>query len=301
MLTVLIPTLASKKTKPYVEACVASLREFTSKISILVLVNGKNALDLNVDARVIKIPQQGQCHAVNEGLEMTNTKYVMVSNDDMIYSPDWLPFLLKAVEEHKCVSPNLVEPLSGAEPFKIHNCGETVDKFRRDAWLQFVSQNHGDEGIEDGFNLPFLTETEIFKTIGGYDEAYDPFGSNSDPDVMYKMMIAGIRPKRVRDSYVYHFSLQSSSPAESEEAKKSWWTNWRYFPRKWGFERDGRGNIWYAGGKKGTRIPTEERPYVAEIAHGHGVHPGKDWLEFHPSWKGKYGKPFYGEGNYYDD
>lgn len=300
--TVLIPTLASEKTKPYVEACVRSLRETTPWYEIIVATNGENTQELEVDARVIHRRKKGQCGAVNKVLELVETRYVLVSNDDMIYSPNWDGSLEVAVKKYRCVSPTLVESLPGAPPFYVYNCGRTIEEFKKSEWLSYVAQMRTGAPckkmeIEDGFNLPFLTRTDIFRTIEGYDESYDPGGSNSDPDVMFKMMLAGIAPKRDRLSLVYHFSLQSGSMADD---RQSWWHNWRYFPQKWGFERPGTNEVWYAGGEDGIRIPTPERPYVAEVAHGHGIHPGKDWLEYHPSWEGQYGKPFYGKGKYYD-
>jgi len=299
-LTIIIPSLANKRTKPYLEACVISLRETTPWHRILVVTNGDQVQDLDIDADVVHVDKQGQCGAVNRGLEMVDTQYVMVSNDDMIYGPGWDDSLSRTVPKYRCVSPTLVEPKAGAPPFYIYNCGVTIKQFDKKRWHQYIAQmrigEDEEEDIEDGFNLPFLTETEIFRTIGGYDEEYDPGGSNSDPDTMHKMMIAGIAPKRDFMSLVYHFSLGSGAMGVD---KISWWHNWRYFPQKWGFERDGRNNIWYAGGKNGTRIPTKDRPYVDPSCHGHGTHPGKDWLEYSPPWTGIYGHPVYGEGEYY--
>lgn len=304
LLTVIIPTRASEETKPYVEACVASIRQTAPWVEIVVAKNGNHCLDLDVNAEVVYFRKQGQCNAVNEAVKGVGSKYIMVSNDDMIYSPGWANNLMDAVKEHLCVSPTLVEPKGGAEPFYNYDCGRSVDEFNMDKWLDFVGEmfigENEEDGIEDGFNLPFLVEREVFNTVEGYDTEYDPYGSNSDPDLMYKFMIAGIAPKRDRRSLIYHFSLRSSDPAQSEDAKTSWWKNWRYFPHKWGFERDGRTNIWYAGGENGTRIPTEDNPYVSEQAHGHDIHPGKDWIEYKPDWMGKYGEPFYGKGDYYD-
>ncbi len=300
MVTVLIPTQANELTKPYCEACVASIMETAPWYSVVVITNGPDVLPLNVDVEILHTDKPGQCQAVNLALESVDTKYVMVSNDDMIFGPGWDNSLLRSVQEYRCVSSTLVEPNPGAPPFYNYDCGDSIQVFEKGKWLQYVAQmtiGGEEQDLEDGFNLPFITETEIFKTIGGYDEEYDPGGCNSDPDVMHKMMIAGIRPMRDRLSLVYHFSLQSGG---MDKDKKSWWNNWRYFPRKWGFERDGRNNIWYAGGKEGTRIPTEDKPYVFEGAHGAGKHPGKDWLEFTPPWLGKFGDPVYGEGQYYD-
>ena len=254
-ITVIIPTLSNGKTKTLVEASVSSLREFTSHIDILVVLNGESPLEPNVETRfLMKVKKQGQCNAVNRALEKIDTRYVMVSNDDMIFSPDWDKPLLKAVQEFKCVSPNLMEPEPGAPPFHFSNFGSNPKEFNKENWLKFCRTNK-DEEIEKGFNLPFMTETEIFRTIEGYDENYDPYGSNSDSDVQYKFMISGISPHRVRASLVYHFSTRSSDPSQGEETRKDWWKNWRYFPRKWGFERQADNNIWYE-----PTIPTKEHP-----------------------------------------
>jgi len=309
MLTVIIPSLSDDETYDHLENCILSLSLYSPDVKIIVALNGPDPVFPMSRPALTVIKEssnpQGQCRAVNWALGYVDTKYVMVSNDDMIFSPGWLPPMMEAVDKHLCVSPNLVESGCGAEPFSRLDCGHEANDFDWTKWEQWVPEMVERGVVEHGFNLPFMTQTVIFKTIGGYDEFYDPYSSNSDPDVMHSMMLAGIQPHRVRDSLVYHFSMQSGDPhAEDDpEGKRikyaDWRKNWSYFPQKWGFERDGRGNIWYAGGKNGTRVPTKKRPYVFEGAAGAGKHPGKDWLEYNPKWKGKYGKPFYGLGDYY--
>jgi len=307
MVTAIIPSLSTDETYPYLELCLDSLAETSPEVPIVVALNGYDPHFPNHrdNLTVIRVSGQGQCKAVNEAVWYAKTKHIIVVNDDMVFSPGWVETMIEATEKYRCVSPNLVEPGSGAEPFMKFDCGSTADTFKYVRWIKGYKDLDPEGGMECGFNLPFMTEKEIFETIEGYDEEYDPYGSNSDPDIMYKMMIAGISPQRCRDTLIYHFSNRSSDAhiVEGDEKKKrlyDWNKNWRYFPRKWGFERDGRTNVWYAGGENGTRIPIKSRPYVFDGAHGHDIHPGKDWLEYKPEWKGKYGRPFYGKGEYYE-
>jgi len=302
-LTIIIPTLADKEAEPYLRLCLEAIKEVSPEHRIIVAVNGSGAEETQTNfdganTMVIKIPEKGQCRAVNRAVELVDTEYMLVINDDMVVSPDWDKPLLENIEKYKCVSPNLVEPGGGAPPFLTPNdFGKTAEKFDARAWLEFTKTHKDNIGIEDGYNLPFMTLTEVFKGIGGYDEKYDPSGSNSDPDMMCSMMLAGIAPKRIRTSLVYHFSLGRGS---MERDAGAFWHNWRYFPQKWGFERDATERIWYGAGENGTRIPTKERPYISESAAGAGKHPGKDWLEYKPEWMGKYGEPIFGKGKFYD-
>ena len=311
LLTIIVPTQATPERLPYLKACIRTLSYFTPQFHILVVKNGsqQEKCDLNYPNVVTyTTPRQGQCHAVNFALQYVTTPFVMVTNDDMLYGPGWQISLSKAVDEYQVVCPNLIEPHGGAHPFmEICEWGDKMDEsFNAKAWFEFAKQFHGlfqynydGKYVEDGFNLPFLTKTEILKSIGGYDEAYDPYGANSDSDLEYAFMIAGIRPTRVKASVVWHFSLQSSDATKDEERRIDWFKNKDHFIHKWGFERQMDDGIWYAAGKNGIRIPTKERPYIFEHAAGHGEHPGQDWLEFHPSWEGKFGAPVYGDGKYY--
>ena len=101
----------------------------------------------------------------------------------------------------------------------------------------------------------------MWDTIGGYDINFDPWGSNGDSDLEYKIKLAGIQPYQSQDAVVYHFSQTSGT--FSPENQGYWKKNWDYFIEKWGFERTDNG-IWEAT----FDIPTERI--------------------FKPIWEGKY-------------
>ena len=247
--SVIIPSLASEETYPYLKLCVESLRE-TVDWDIIVVTNGGHKPDLS-DIHGITIHQhtrqQGQCNAVNRGVEVVapNTDYVMVSNDDMYYAPDWNKNLSF---NELCFSPNLVEPDNNngsAHPFLKVAGGYTLDEFNKDTVDSFIKQSVNlSHEVQPGFNLPFFVKLEVWRTIGGYDEKYDPWGSNSDTDLQTKINFAGITPVRLRDVLVYHFSNKSGTFDGTHQ--DSWQANWNYFDQKWGFNRDNLGSdVWY--------------------------------------------------------
>lgn len=255
--SVVIPSLANEQTKPHLKLCVESLRESGFGGSIVVVTNGgRENPDLS-DIFGITIHQhtrtQGQCNAVNRGVEAVPSydKYVMVCNDDMYFSPGWDKNLHRGFDAGlKCFSPNLVEPennAGSAAPFLKCAAGyalEEFDKSKIDRYIHQLSKG-SDNFFESGFNLPLIIDLELWRTIGGYDEKYDPWGSNSDTDLQTLINIAGVTPMRMRDVLVYHFSNKSGTFDGSHQ--EEWQRNFDYYRTKFGYTRDDepQADVWY--------------------------------------------------------
>lgn len=265
-ITAIIPT--TEKTKDYLKLCVESLR-VTVDWDIIVVSNGGDYYPLDIPGMTIRLhnKEQGQCRAVNLGTQRASsgTDYFFVSNDDMYYAPDWNKNLRF---DDLCFSPNLIEPTNNAgsaPPFKKLDGGLTLEEFRKDIVDRYVWEAiHNREEEETGFNLPFFIHKDVWQTIGGYDEKYDPWGSNSDTDLQTLIELAGVTPKRLRDVLVYHFGSKSGTfEAPNQEL---WWRNFIYYTDKFGFNRDQLGSdTWYC------------KDMI-------------DWekLKFKPDWVGKY-------------
>ena len=166
----------------------------------------------------------------------------MISNDDMIFPPGWFEKLTSLIRDEVCISPQLVEPRSGAPTFITHFCGGAGGDFDKQKFIDFAA-NHSDHRIRTGFNLPFLMKRELWDLVGGYDIDYDPWGSNSDSDLEYKIRLTGTQPYQNTNCLVYHFS-QTSGTFEPRN-QGAWQKNWQYFIDKWGFPRTDNG-IWEA-------------------------------------------------------
>ena len=254
--TIIIPHLGETKEQEYAfDECYASLRESTPEIKIVVAKNG-GACHHPRDVRVVS---QGQCKAVNAGVAITNTPWILITNDDMIYAPGWWD-VFSDFTFSQCISPLLVEPRPGAPTFEVCPCGGAGGDFDKQKFFDFNSKYIG-KGIRTGFNMPVLITRELWELVGGYDINYDPWGSNSDSDLEYKIKLAGVQPYQNTNCLVYHFG-QTSGTFESQN-REAWQKNWDYFIKKWGFPRTDEG-IWEAT----FEIPKENK--------------------FHPWWEGYY-------------
>lgn len=253
---VIIPSLASEATLPYLKLTVESLRA-TVDWDIIVVTNGTKAKPILDDiygiTQHMHTRDQGQCNAVNIGAQVASpaTDYLFISNDDMYYAPGWNINL----EFNKLVlSPNLVEPTDNngsAQPFLKFNGGYTLDNFNQEAIDKHIRKSVKEwqdaetgAGEQAGFNFPVFIKKDFWNFLGGYDVAYDPWGSNGDTDLQTRINLAGVSPVRLRDVLVYHFSNKSGTFDGTHQ--DYYLNNLEYFHDKFGFDRDELGSdVWY--------------------------------------------------------
>lgn len=267
--SVIIPSLASADTQPYLRLCVESLRASGFDGQIIVVTNGTKAPEpLNIDGITIRLhtSDQGQCNAVNIGAQMATGDYLLISNDDMYYAPGWdknLHF------EYPVFSPNLVEPTDNAgsaAPFLKLSAGYTINQFQ-DKMVNGFVKRETDKIVDDetGFNFPLFIKRDLWTLLDGYDTAYDPWGSNSDTDLQTRINLAGVTPMRLRDVLVYHFSNKSGTFDGTHQ--DYYMNNIDYFRDKFGFDRDElHSDVWYNKDmipKDKGKIRYDQKPYLS--------------------------------------
>lgn len=279
--TIIIPTLSSKRNDFARSECLRSLYESDfPKENIIIVFNGLKGSgdEIYFYETAPKYPvemyltEQGQCKAVNAAAATVNTPWIMVSNDDHIFKPQWWEVAsnrLQELENHRelykieyCLSPQLIEPIDGAPTFKKYFCGGVGGDWDKEKWLNY---EHGGEGIRPGFNLPFIVRKEVFDLVGGYDINYDPWSASSDTDLQCKLELAGVKTYQDTDWGVYHFSQTSGTFHPDNHG--DWEKNYAYFWSKWGYERPGGDDVW------------NSRNLI-----------NKELLKFHPWWEGFYEK-----------
>lgn len=274
--TIIMPHLGATQTQCNAfKETLTSLHETVPDIRIIVTKNGSVGCTCDRDIRII---EQGQCKAVNAAVAITNTPWVFITNDDMIYAPGWWEKLTSGGGGTRgigfddpqvfCISPKLVEPRPGAPTFDTYFCGGAGGDFDKQKWLDFAKDYHEQAfPFRTGFNFPVLIKREVWETIQAYDINYDPFGSNGDSDLEYKIKLAGIQPYQNTNCIVYHFGQTSGT--FHPDNRSYWEKNWHYFIAKWGFERASSPTIWTAD----FIIPTV-----------------KEGRKFIPLWENKYDK-----------
>ena len=248
-ISIIIPVLInSPNTKLdewlWLKKCIHSLKKnSTEDHEIIVVTNNGDFKFCPIDGiKQIHLEEQGQCIAVNLGVKKALNEYVMIIDEDMIFPTNWEELTEKA-KEYEFVSGNLMErgEIGAAHPFKVNHCGGILDfneqKFEADALTL------KEDKWENGFGFPLICKKSIWELVEGYDEGYDPWGSNCDSDLEYKLMLAGIMPKRWRGVLVYHFAQVSGTFAA--EQGTYWDRNTRFFEQKWGIARARSPEIWY--------------------------------------------------------
>ena len=130
--TIIVPHLQGIPEADYaLVQCIISLQE-TTKSPIIIATNGGDPLPLPVASagiacsfegvKRIHIWEQGQELAVNAAVVTTNTPWVFVTNNDMVFAPGWWEKMTE-YQTSLCMSPRLVEPRTGAPTFITEFCG----------------------------------------------------------------------------------------------------------------------------------------------------------------------------------
>lgn len=270
-ITAIIPSLYEVDGE-YLKLAVESLRATTDWDIIVVTNGGRYKPDLSAVKGItahLHTRDQGQCNAVNIGAQLASpdTKYLFISNSDMYYAPDWNKHLYF---NYPVVSPNLVEPLNNAgsaSPFRKATNGNNLESFKpidvNTIIAEWVEEEKNVE--ESGFNFPLFIKKDLWQLLGGYDVAYDPWGSNSDTDLQTRINLAGVIPMRLRDVLVYHFSNKSGTFDGTHQ--DFYQNNIDYFRSKFGFDRDELGSdVWYNKDMipiDPEKIKYKQKPYEA--------------------------------------
>ncbi|HEC65901.1 MAG TPA: glycosyltransferase [bacterium] len=249
-ITIIVPTLDSERNAYALNECLTSLFESNfPRENIIIALNGeKNNKIKTKGTKLVWVRDQGQCKSTNAAVATVNTPWIMVTNDDHVYPPNWFERLTDfswfGKKDVVCVSPQLVEPNDGAPTFIKYFCGGVGGDWDKEKFMEFAKNRHiATPGKwRPGFNLPFLMKKEVWDMVGGYDVELDPFSSNSDSDLEYKLKLAGVEMWQNTNCPVYHFSQTSGI---FHPSKRSYWQkNWDYFIEKWGFERASSPEIW---------------------------------------------------------
>lgn len=242
-ISIIVPVLINSPTTKddnwiWLKKCVSSLKK-NSKENHEILVVTNNGKPKEVPIKGIKVihnTPQGQCQAVNLGVKEAKHDYVMIIDEDMVFPIGWEELIEKA-QEYPFVSGTLMER---GGSFVNNPCGGLMDfneqKFETDAKILAKKE------WENGFGFPLICKKKVWEMVEGYDEQFDPWGSNVDSDLEYKLMLAGIMPKRWKGTLVYHFAQVSGTFAEENMHLVQ--ANISKFERKWGFARARSPEIW---------------------------------------------------------
>jgi GT2 family glycosyltransferase len=236
MFSILIP---SWNNLEYLKCCIASIRK-NSKYhhQIIVHINeGKEGTLEWVKSQNLSYSHSqenvGVCYGFNAPSSLAESEYIVLSDDDYYFAPDWDHYLLEAIKEvghqYFCVTGTMIEHGPPRQSCFIapYDYGKTASEFQEEKFLrEFKSIPFHD--WTGGNWYPMVLHKNIWTLIGGLSTEFTP-GMASDPDMMMKLWHCGVRYyKGVGKSRVYHFGSKSTSRVKKNNGNKQ-------FLLKWGF------------------------------------------------------------------
>lgn len=206
-----------KNSKFNHEIIVSVIEEYTSE--------EQNKYFLNKDIKIfLNKENKGICTSLNNGSKIATSKYLVLSDDDFFYLPDWDTnlileiskyshdnfFLSSTMIENKKYINKIYTKFSKRYPNHIYfNAGGTIEEFNEkklmDSYrnLQFNDWN-------GTHHTPCVISKELFEKVNGWSEEFNP-ASGSDPDFCMKLWNENVRIfKGVSSSRVYHFGSKTT-------------------------------------------------------------------------------------------
>ena len=270
--TVFSVLIASWNNLDYLKCCVESIRKNSRHHhQIIVHVNeGSDGTEAWVKSQKLSYTHSsenvGVCYGFNAPSSLADAEYIVLSDDDFYFAPDWDYHMLEEIKKldhpYFCISGTMMEhsdtqyPASVMAPFDY---GKTVKEFDEARFLkEFRSIRFHDWAGSNWY--PLVLHKNIWKLIGGLSTELTP-GIGSDPDMMMKLWHCGVRYyKGVSDARVYHFGSKTTSRVKKNNGNKQ-------FLLKWGISRSTMFEHYLRLGQKfmGVTLEPDEREFKTKL------------------------------------
>jgi glycosyltransferase involved in cell wall biosynthesis len=232
--SILIP---SWNNLDYLKCCIQSIRKNSRYLHQLIIhVNeGKDGTlewvkEQDLDFTYSK-ENVGVCYGFNSPATLAKTDYILLSDDDYYFAPDWDYYLLEEINKidhiYFSICGTMIEHSATNYSSMIapHNFGKTVKEFDEERFLK--EYNSFPFADWNGTNwYPMVLHKTIWNLIGGLSTEFTP-GMGSDPDMMMKLWHCGVRYyKGVSASRVYHFTSRSTARIKKNDGNKQFLLKW---------------------------------------------------------------------------
>ncbi|MBO4889563.1 MAG: glycosyltransferase family 2 protein [Lachnospiraceae bacterium] len=226
----------------YLKDCLDSLAAQTMKADIIVVDNASEDGSAKIaeeyeGVRLIPLSQNfGFCRAVNEGIKVTKTKYLILLNNDTKATPTFVEELYKAIDAHDDTFSVASKMLQMNAPDKIDSAG---DLYCALGWA-FSLGKDGKSSRYDKESVVFsacggaaIYRKDLFEEIGYFDELH--FTYLEDVDVGYRARIMGYVNRYTPKAVVYHAGSGSTggryNPFKVRLASRnSWYVIYKNMP-----------------------------------------------------------------------
>jgi GT2 family glycosyltransferase len=172
----------------------------------------------------------GICYGVNLCRPLMKSPYLIYLNDDMYVLPGWDRTLFDVVHtldtKMFMLSATMIEPT-----YTANNCvivkdyGTEPGSFQKELLLREFADLKQDDWQGSTWP-PTLVHVDVWDLVGGFSPEFSP-GLYSDPDLTFKLLMAGVRIfKGIGKSRVYHFGSKSTSRIQKNGGRKRFIAKW---------------------------------------------------------------------------
>ncbi len=234
--SILIPTW---NNLDYLKNCIESIRKHSSlKHQIILFVNEgtDGMLDWLTERQTDQVdyihsPENvGICHGLNLCRPMVKSDYIVYMNDDMYVLPGWDEEIQTAIDKLNSkmflLSATMIEPEeTGNNCVVVKNYGTDLESFKESTLLkEFPDLKRSN--WQGSTWPPTVLHKDAWDLVGGYSTEFSP-GMYSDPDLSFKLLLAGVREfMGVGSSLVYHFGSKSTQRVQKNQGRKMFLSKW---------------------------------------------------------------------------
>ncbi len=208
--TVVVPNWNGKE---YLERCLLSLKAQTlADLEVIVIDNGSTDGSIPFLRRIfpeIRVrafrSNTGFCHAVNTGIRMSSSPYVILLNNDTEADPSMAEELVKAIERHPDAFACQAKMLRMSDPQTIDDAG---DLYCALGWAFARGRGRSESGYDSECRIfaacggAAIYRREIFDEIGLFDEKH--FAYLEDLDICWRARIRGYKTYYAPAARVLH-------------------------------------------------------------------------------------------------
>lgn len=221
--TIIIPNYNGKK---FINECLESIlkQEDAPRYRVLVVDNGSNDGSREVVAEkfpqviLIALPSNtGFCHAVNVGIQASDTPYVILLNNDTKTLPHFVRNLYQAITGNPSAFSVSARMLMWDNPELIDDAG---DRYCALGWAysrgkgKHASRYDAPAKIFSACGGAAIYRKSILEEIGLFDENH--FAYLEDLDIGYRALICGYRNYYEPSAQVIHYGSASSGSRYNE-------------------------------------------------------------------------------------
>jgi GT2 family glycosyltransferase/SAM-dependent methyltransferase/glycosyltransferase involved in cell wall biosynthesis len=175
----------------------------------------------------------------NQGMAAARGEYVVLMNNDVVVTPEWLTQLLGCARRDPKVG--LVGPMTNyvSGPQKVENPAYRVDSWEGlDEFAQTHARQHAGQAQSSWRVVGFcmLIKRAVIEKIGGLDDRFG-LGNFEDDDFSLRAALAGFESWIAQDCYVHHIGSQTFADLKLDYTA-SLKQNWEIFKHKWSISAD---------------------------------------------------------------